>query len=133
MEARKIKVTVTCKNSMEVRCDGSLIQLVIENLLTNAIQHSPEGNTITVDLVRNGSRINPRIRCSISNIGRHVQEDEKKAIWEVYYRGDKSRNRTENSTGFGLAIASSIVRLHKGKYGCENILNGVKFYFELKV
>lgn len=133
MEAKKIKVTVTCNNSMEVRCDGSLIQLVIGNLLTNAIQHSPEGNTITVDLVRNASRINPRIRCSISNIGKHVLEDEKKAIWDVYYRGDKSRNRGENSTGFGLAIASSIVKLHKGKYGCENIEDKVCFYFELKV
>lgn len=133
METKKIKVIVTCNNCMEVRCDGPLIQLVIENLITNAIQHSPNGNTITVNLVRNTSRINPRIRCSISNIGKHVPEGEKKAIWDVYYRGDKSRNRTENSTGFGLAIASRIVKLHKGKYGCENIANGVSFYFELKI
>ena len=69
---------------------------------------------------------------SVYNSGSTVPENEKDKIWSVLYKTDKSRTERDKSSGVGLAVSAKILDLHKADYGCTNVENGVKFYFNIK-
>jgi signal transduction histidine kinase len=50
----------------------------------------------------------------------------------VLYKTDKSRTDRDKSSGVGLAVSAKILDLHNAKYGCENVKDGVEFYFNIK-
>ena len=50
----------------------------------------------------------------------------------MFYQGNDSATLNgQTGSGLGLYLVKSIVELHHGKYGCENVENGVVFYIEL--
>ena len=132
IKQKELEVTVECKGNTEVICDGELIKLVIDNYLTNAIQYTKEKGNIRINIMESKHTFTSKVECYIWNEGKTLSRQEQEDIWEVYFRGDKARTRTNNSTGFGLAICKHILKLHKGKYGCFDDENGMVFYFELK-
>ena len=67
----------------------------------------------------------------MENNGAPIPEAQLEKIWERFYRGDASRNRSKGGTGLGLAIAKNILELHGAEYGVTNLEDGVKFYFYL--
>lgn len=128
---KSLNIKLTCQGDMEVFCDESLIKLVIENYITNAIEHTANGKKIEIRLEESRSKFRSKLTCHVINEGIMIHFKEQDLIWDAYYRGDKARNRKNNSTGFGLAICKSIMKLHKGKYGCTSMGIGMDFYFTL--
>lgn len=108
--------------------DSFKIEQVITNFLNNAILHTEKHKKIRLCL----SKEEELMIFSIENEGKHIPEEDLKNIWEKFYRVDKSRNQKSGGTGLGLAICKVILDHHKARYGVENTLNGVKFYFILK-
>ncbi|MDO5292021.1 MAG: HAMP domain-containing sensor histidine kinase [bacterium] len=131
LSQKKLMVTVDCNGSMEAECDGPLIKMVIENYISNAIAYTPEHKTIKITLKEEKIGIWKGITCKVYNPGSYLSTEHMRYIWDVFYRGDKARNRKAGSTGFGLAICKHIVKLHKGRYGCANKEEGIEFYFTL--
>ncbi|KEO81860.1 sensor histidine kinase [Tumebacillus flagellatus] len=93
-----------------VQGDRHLLQLVWINLLTNAVKFTDAGGRIRVALINEGSDV--WVRVQDSGIG--ISESELPRVFERFYKGDKSRNRTRAGSGLGLAIVDKIVRLHGG-------------------
>lgn len=91
-------------------CNTEEIKQLLGILLDNAIKHSFENGSITVNLKtdRNG------IVLEVMNQGNPIPKGEEEKIFERFYRVDKSRNRKENRYGLGLAIAKGIVTNHHG-------------------
>jgi two-component Ni(II)/redox sensor kinase NrsS len=84
---------------------------LLANLLSNAIQHSPAGGVVRIELDRRGSEL-----CvAVSDQGPGLAEGEQERIFERFYRSDSSRSRQSGGTGLGLAIAQAIARRHRGR------------------
>jgi signal transduction histidine kinase len=73
------------------------------------------------------------VKIEIINTGSFIPEEKIENIWKAFYTIDKSRNKKYGGTGLGLTIVSGILERHNSKFGVENLENGVKFWFSLKL
>ena len=99
------------KESVFIYADPLKLSQVLRNLLYNAINHTPEGDTITVSLESKGSHT---VRLSVTNPGTPISEEDKKIIWERYQRSQHQSGR-RMGTGIGLSIVSTILNAQIGR------------------
>ncbi|SFP49021.1 HAMP domain-containing sensor histidine kinase [Salibacterium halotolerans] len=103
------------------------IEQVVTNFITNAIRHTPEDKNIIIS-TKNEPEL---VKVCVENNGSPIAEEHVEKIWDRFYRGDTSRDRSEGSMGLGLAISKNILELHGVQYGVTNTEEGVLFYFYL--
>ncbi len=104
-----------------------LINRVITNFLSNAIQHTEKGHAIVIVVKINGQTA----EISVENQGNPISEEDQKMIWEQFYRVEARTSKA--GTGLGLSISKEILELHHSAYGVENTKDGVRFFFSLPV
>ena len=110
-----------------ITADYGRIEEVINNLLSNAQHHTPDGGRISVEVIGKKNRV----ICKIYNSGSHIPEESIDRIWESFYKVDKARTRKYGGSGLGLKIVSSIIDMHNGSYKAENTDDGVIFSFTI--
>ncbi len=104
--------------------DPDLFRRAVTNLVINALTHNSSDTKVSVTL---DSDKNNGIQLSISDNGKGLSESEQEKLFERYYRGTNTKEKTEGS-GLGLAIANQIVTLHGGNITVESKLDiGTKF------
>lgn len=93
---------------------GNAVQLhqALSNLLINAINYSPHGSFVKVELLPSLNEHQAAIRFIDSGTG--IDPLELPHIFERFYRGDKARTRASGGSGLGLAIAREIINRHQG-------------------
>ena len=91
------------------------IQQLVSILVDNAIRHTPKDGHVIVT----AQRQHKKILLSVSNTGDPIPEEERKRIFERFYRADESRSGQGERYGLGLAIAKSIVEEHHGKISTD--------------
>jgi signal transduction histidine kinase len=98
------------------------------NVLENAVRYTPSGGTISSSVVKkNGSAF-----VSISDTGIGIPTEDLPFIFDRFYRVDKARSRADGGMGLGLAIASSIAKLHGGGIEVESqVGKGSTFHIAL--
>ena len=115
-----------------VMVDQGRISQVLNNLLSNAIRHTPAGGSVTVRVREDGEMV-----CvDVSDTGEGIPPEELPVIFERLYRGDPARGRVHNSdsTGLGLAITRGIIESHGGRIAATSELGkGSTFTFCLPV
>ena len=112
----------------DTRCilDPKLIRFILINLLTNAFKYSPKGGKVTLSVL---SR-NKKITISVSDEGIGIPEEEKKYIFNPFFRA-KNTGDIEG-TGLGLSIVNRSVEMHNGIIKClSNKGKGTKFIVKL--
>jgi heavy metal sensor kinase len=111
-----------------VRGDRFKLRQLFLNILDNAIRYTPSGGTVSSSLVRkNGNAL-----VSVSDTGMGIPAEDLPFIFDRFYRVDKARSRADGGLGLGLAIASSIARLHGGQIEVESqVGKGSTFYISL--
>lgn len=87
------------------------LEHIVSTLTDNAIKHTESGNKVIVDLKKDKNEI----ILEIKNMGEPIPEEERKKIFERFYRIDKSRNRVEKRYGLGLSIAKATIEKYNGK------------------
>src|SRR6266436_5696421 len=93
-----------------VRADSTRFKQVLMNLLGNAIKFTPNGGRIEL-----AARLESgRVRVEVRDNGPGIPDEEKKRIFEAFYRLRDSGKKTEG-TGLGLAITQRLVELHGGE------------------
>lgn len=95
-----------------IQADGARLMRVLDNLLSNALRHTPEGGTVTIS----GTVHNESVTIRVADTGDGIPADELDAVFERYYRGDFARTRSDDGSGsgLGLAISRAIARAHGG-------------------
>ncbi|MGO9342531.1 MAG: sensor histidine kinase [Acidimicrobiales bacterium] len=93
--------------------DADRLRQVVDNLLVNAVRHTPSGTPIEVDLRHDGGSAVIGVR----DHGPGIPPEERSRIFEPFYRSDPSRSRATGGEGLGLAIVETIVRAHGGQVG----------------
>ena len=97
--------------------DAPKLQQVLQNLLGNAVQHTPPGTPVevTVRPARTDTAADPCVHTLlVTDHGPGIAKDDQEHVFVRFWRGDASRNRHTGGAGLGLAIVSSIVTAHGG-------------------
>lgn len=109
--------------------DRQRIEQIIMILIDNASSYSPAGSTITI-IVRSDQN---HIFIEVVDHGCGIEEEDKKRIFERFYRSDKSRNK-KGHYGLGLSIAMELVKMHQGKLIVKDTVGGGStFVLELPI
>jgi PAS domain S-box-containing protein len=102
--------------------DAAKVERIVENLLANALKHTPEGTEVTVR-VEDGDG---GVLIVVDDRGPGVAEDEREAIFEMFSRGALSTNSA--GAGVGLALVAQFTALHGGRAWVEeNAAGGASF------
>ena len=115
----RLQVHIHEIDQVEVIGDRDRLKQVFLNLGGNAIQYTPAGGEVNLDLRINGQNA----QISFSDTGPGIKPEDLPHIFERFYRSDTSRKRgKEDSFGLGLSIAFWIVRNHGGSIQVESAL-----------
>jgi signal transduction histidine kinase len=107
--------------------DAQRIGRVLNNLISNALRHTPQGGSVLVE-VRPENR---GIQVAVCDTGEGIQPEDLALVFERFYRGEKSRSRLTGGSGLGLAIAKGIVEAHGGEIRAESVPGRTRFSFTL--
>ena len=99
-----------------VEMDAKQIGRVLNNLVSNALRYTPEGQQVEISALRMGEQVEVRVR----DTGEGIPEEDLPHLFESFYRGEKSRNRATGGAGLGLAIARGILLAHDGEIRVES-------------
>jgi K+-sensing histidine kinase KdpD len=112
-----------------VHADTMLLEIVMNNLLDNAIKYSPkEGKIFTSLHSHNNTAI---IR--VADEGSGINADEKNKVFEKFYRSGSETNIKAKGTGLGLYLTERIIKAHEGKICIkDNQPKGSIFVIEIK-
>ena len=107
--------------------DIGLIERVLDNLIDNALQHTPSGGSIHIALESRDSEINVKVK----DTGRGISEEALPHIFDRFYHKTTGEG-SHSGTGLGLAISQRIIELHGGKLTVSSMINsGSEFNFSL--
>lgn len=91
--------------------ENALLQLVLNNLINNAIKYSPKEKNIHVTIkAKDGQAV-----LEIIDEGVGINDEEKKKVFDKFYRVGNEETRTAKGTGLGLYLCKKIIQDHKGK------------------
>ena len=127
-QLKKIKISVDFREKdLEICADGSLVERILANLLTNAIKFTPQDGEISL-----GARgDNGYCEMWVEDTGPGIPENEKDAVFKKYVQMKEHRNQ---GFGIGLAMCRMAVELHNGTIWVESEAGkGSKFVFRLPI
>ena len=116
---KKISLKSQLKENIFVFGEQSKLSRLFSNLIHNAIQYTPEGGTVSIEL----SKQNRSAIVSVKDTGIGIPEDQLPYVFDRFWRADKARSRREGGTGLGLAIAKAIATSHNGKISVSSKAN----------
>ncbi|MFI5304741.1 MAG: sensor histidine kinase [Nitrospiria bacterium] len=100
---------------------------VLQNLIQNLLQYTPDGGEAGVEITNE----NNRVKVSFTNSGDGIREEDLPHIFERFFRAEKSRSREWGGAGIGLAIVKQIVEAHGGMVGANSRPGHTEIFFKL--
>ncbi len=120
-EADQVKLVPRCQDRINVHGDAGRLRQVVNNLVDNALKFTPAGGQVTVSLEYRPVAHEAVLR--VSDTGSGIAPEDLPHLFERFYRGDKSRQRSaRGGTGLGLSICQSIIEAHGGSITPESTL-----------
>ena len=114
-----------------VNADKDYLELVVRNLVDNAIKYVPEKNG---EIWVKASEVDGMVKVEVKDNGIGISQKDLERIFERFYRVDRARSRAIGGTGLGLSIVKHIILAHKGKVEVHSRLNlGSVFSFTIPI
>ncbi|MDD4910876.1 MAG: ATP-binding protein [Sideroxydans sp.] len=114
-EANGCRIAFEKSSQTVVRGNAELLHRALENVVRNAVKHSPSEGLVTIKLQNND---NQTIGITVSDEGSGVPEADMLSIFEPFFRSDQTK--TSDGHGLGLAIAQRVITAHQGKIFASN-------------
>ncbi|MBI3731874.1 MAG: HAMP domain-containing histidine kinase [Chloroflexi bacterium] len=116
------------------RADADRLAQVLQNLISNAIRHTPTGGRITITAEPLAIAAGEMVRVSVGDTGDGIAPEDLPHVFDRFYRADRSRSHRGGGAGLGLAIAKSLTEAMGGTIGVESARGqGSRFWFTLPV
>lgn len=96
--------------------DARQLGRVLDNLVSNALRYTSAGRMIAIKAARQGGEV----RVDVRDNGEGIHGEDLPRIFDLFYRGEKSRSRGTGGAGLGLAIANGVIEAHGGKIWVES-------------
>ena len=110
-EAKRIRINTKLQHDVGiVSADGTRLQQVVWNLLTNAVKFTPSGGEVDVSL----RRIDDDIEIKVRDSGLGIEPEFLPRIFDRFRQADSSTTRSQSGLGLGLTITKQLVELHGG-------------------
>lgn len=107
--------------------DREYVEQAVDNYMMNAFDHTELGGCIRVTLRKHKGDI----RVGVYNTGTPIPNEDLSHIWNGFYSKNTRKSGAPSHAGLGLYIVQSVVTMHNGKYGVENLPEGVEFWFTI--
>ncbi|MEK4059031.1 MULTISPECIES: HAMP domain-containing sensor histidine kinase [Paenibacillus] len=118
--AKGIVIDLELPVAVKIKGDEDQLKQVWMNLLSNSIKFTPQGGNIRIGIDVDATEIS----VIISDNGIGISPEEFSAVFQRFYKVDKSRNGINNGNGLGLAIVKKIVSLHQGSIEVDGAVGG---------
>ncbi len=105
---RKIEASIV--ESIYLNGEELLLQMLVNNLIENALKYSSKETAVNVSLKEN----NKKIQLKVADQGVGISDEEKKKVFEKFYRSGDERTRKTKGTGLGLYLCKKIMQSHNG-------------------
>jgi signal transduction histidine kinase len=115
-EAHKkdIELKLDAVSTHLIKGNEAAVQILIQNIISNAIRYSPNGTCVEVSI----SEDTGRIELCVEDNGPGISEKERNLIFERFYRGEGKQHIM--GSGLGLSIVQRIAELHRAEITLEN-------------
>ncbi|MBX9243595.1 HAMP domain-containing histidine kinase [Actinotalea ferrariae] len=112
--------------TVRVSVDRTRLAQVLDNLVANAIRHTPAGGEVFLAAAPAGSCF---VRVTVTDTGEGIAAEHLPHIFERFYRADTARDRAHGGSGIGLAISKALVEAHGGTIaaGSRGLGHGATF------
>lgn len=127
LEQKNATLHFEMEEPLYVWADEYMIEEVITNYISNALNHLDGARIIEIKLIQKENAV----RVAVFNTGAIIPEEDLDKIWIKFYKVDKARTREYGGNGIGLSIVKAIMDSHNQKCGAFNRETGVEFWFEL--
>jgi signal transduction histidine kinase len=125
---RSRSLALIANGAVSTACDRVLTYRVLENLILNAIKHTPAGTTIKVGVEKQGAYV----RVWVEDEGPGVPESARERIFEKFGTVESRKSKEFHSVGLGLAFCKLAVEAHGGSIGVDPApVKGSVFWFTL--
>jgi len=127
-----VDIKVTINNDLMVMCDVQAFEQIITNLIENGMKYGVTDNSNSVLI--NAKPIGQKMRFEIEDKGQGIAPEERKRVFERFYRVQVKEVLANNGTGLGLSIVKNLVHLMDGSVGNEQAHpTGTIFWFTLNI
>lgn len=93
-----------------VSADAARLRQIIDNLISNALQHTPPGTPVTVTVADGAGHG----ELTVADTDPGLSAEQASRVFERFYRTDRARSRASGGTGLGLSIVAALVAAHGG-------------------
>lgn len=130
---RNTEVTFIAKDGLpSCYCDALKVEQVITNFIGNAIEHTPKGTKIEVDLQEVQKMGESFLYFSVKDDGPGVEPDQQEKIFDKYAQLTSAKTAKGLGSGLGLAVSQMTIEQHGGEVGYRDAKpKGSIFYFQL--
>lgn len=97
---------------LKLRARRIVLELIFFNLMDNAVKYGGNPPRVEVSAVRHGGH---RVKIAVRNNGQGIPYDDRRKVFQIFYRGGSELERRRKGTGLGLYIVHTLVRRMKGR------------------
>ncbi|MBP5443066.1 MAG: HAMP domain-containing histidine kinase [Treponema sp.] len=113
---RNIVIEIDVDENLKVPMDKNLVNRVLENLFSNALRYTRDGDSITISCIQKKDSV----VVSVTDTGIGMEEKDLQRIFDLFYRATNSRR--EQGMGIGLSVVKTVIDAHGWKIGVESEL-----------
>ena len=113
---KDVKINLTDNNNVEINADPGDIEILFNNLISNAVKYNVDGGN--VDVILEADQKNIKITVTDSGIG--MTEEETKKLFNEFFRVKNEQTKNITGSGLGLSIVKKVVNLYQGEIKVES-------------
>lgn len=113
---KEIEVVNKVEPLFTLQADLNMLNLILRNLLTNAVKYSYEGGRIEIEAVKTGSKS----EVSVRDFGKGISDKQMSRLFRIDLKNSEKGTKNETGTGLGLILCHEFIQMHGGEIWIES-------------